>query len=171
VSDPSLVDEGRRVGELRPLWTYAHVPSGSDVDVTEAVTAHIEEYAPGFRDVVVASRCVPAAHMARHNQNYVGGDISAGAATIGQMIARPTLRRDPYAVGLDGVYLCSASTPPGPGVHAMSGWYAAQRVLREVFGITEAPALRPRPAASLTSCVLTSRGPTGRDERPGRVRR
>jgi phytoene dehydrogenase-like protein len=143
VSDPSLVDEGRRVGELRPLWTYAPVPSGSDVDVTEAVTAHIEEYAPGFRDVVVASRCVPAAHMARHNQNYVGGDISAGAATIGQMIARPTLRRDPYAVGLDGVYLCSASTPPGPGVHAMSGWYAAQRVLREVFGITEAPALRP----------------------------
>ncbi|MBT0993671.1 NAD(P)/FAD-dependent oxidoreductase [Cellulomonas sp. DKR-3] len=143
VSDPSVVDETRRAGGLRPLWTYAHVPHGSDVDVTEAVTAHIEQYAPGFRDVVVASRCVPAAQMAQHNQNYVGGDISAGAATMVQMIARPTLRRDPYAVGRDGVYLCSASTPPGPGVHGMGGWFAATRAMREVFGITEAPSLRP----------------------------
>lgn len=143
VSDPTVVDMSRLVGGLRPLWTYAHVPYGSDVDVTEAVTAQVETYAPGFRDVVVASRCVPAAQMAHHNRNYVGGDISAGAATMFQMVARPTLRRDPYAVGRDGVYLCSASTPPGPGVHGMGGWFAATRVLREVFGITEAPDLRP----------------------------
>jgi len=143
VSDPSVVDESRLVGGLRPLWTYAHVPSGSDVDVTEAVTSHIERFAPGFRDVVVASRCVPAAHMSEHNENYVGGDISAGAATIWQMIARPTAAWEPYWTGRDGVYLCSASTPPGPGVHGLGGWYAATRALREGFGITQAPSLAP----------------------------
>jgi len=143
VSDPSVVDAGRIVGGLRPLWTYAHVPAGSDVDVTEAVTAHLEAYAPGFRDVVVASRCVPAAHMAQHNQNYVGGDISAGAVSIAQMVARPTLARDPYATGCDGVYLCSSSTPPGPGVHGMGGWFAARRVLRDVFRVPDLPDLRP----------------------------
>ncbi|MDM7829948.1 phytoene desaturase family protein [Cellulomonas edaphi] len=143
VSDPTVVDESRRAGMLRPLWSYAHVPTGSDVDVTEAVTAHIERYAPGFRDVVVASRCIPAAHMSAHNENYVGGDISAGAATITQMFARPTASWEPYATGRDGVYLCSASTPPGPGVHGLSGWYAARRALRECFGIAEAPSLAP----------------------------
>jgi phytoene dehydrogenase-like protein len=140
VSDPTVVDEGRRGGNLRPLWTYAHVPKGSTVDVTEAVTRHIERYAPGFRDVVVASRCIPAAHLSDHNENYVDGDISAGAASIGQLFARPTRRLDPYFSGRAGVYLCSASTPPGPGVHGLGGWYAAKRVLRE-FGILSMPSL------------------------------
>lgn len=143
VSDPGVVDSSRVVNGLRPLWSYAHVPSGSDLDVTEAVTAHIERYAPGFRDVVVASRCVPAAQMSEHNENYVGGDISAGAATIRQMFARPTPRLDPYAVGGEGVYLCSASTPPGPGVHGLGGWFAARRVLRDVFGLDAMPSLAP----------------------------
>jgi len=143
VSDPTVVDVGRAVGGLRPLWTYAHVPAGSDADVTEAVTAHIERYAPGFRDVVVASRCVPASRMAEHNANYVGGDIAGGATTMGQMLARPTPRLNPYATGRDGVYLCSASTPPGPGVHGLSGWYAARRVLREVFCDPTVPDLAP----------------------------
>lgn len=142
VSDPTVVDETRLVDGLRPLWTYAHVPSGSDVDVTEAVTRHIERYAPGFRDVVVTSRCTPASRMSEHNENYVGGDISAGAASIRQLFARPTARWDPYFSGRDGVYLCSASTPPGPGVHGLGGWYAARRALRE-FGITAAPSLAP----------------------------
>ncbi|WP_166851151.1 NAD(P)/FAD-dependent oxidoreductase [Isoptericola sp. BMS4] len=135
VSDPSVVDPDRERGGLRPLWAYAHVPAGSDVDVTEAVTAQIERFAPGFRDVVAAVRCTPATGMAAHNENYVGGDISAGAATMWQMIARPTLRANPYRVGSGGVYLCSASTPPGPGVHGMGGWHAARRALREVFGV------------------------------------
>jgi len=142
VSDPTVVDPSREVRGRRPLWTYAHVPSGSDVDVTEAVTRHIERYAPGFRDVVVTSRCTPAAHLSEHNENYVGGDISAGAATIRQLFARPTARLDPYFTGRDGVYLCSASTPPGPGVHGLSGWFAARRALRE-FGITRMPSLAP----------------------------
>jgi phytoene dehydrogenase-like protein len=142
VSDPTVVDPSRRVasgsGELRPLWAYAHVPAGSDVDVTEAVTAQIERFAPGFRDVVVASSAVPAVRMAEHNQNYVGGDISAGAATMWQILARPTPRADPYRVA-GGVYLCSASTAPGPGVHGMGGWHAARRALRDVFGVRVAP--------------------------------
>jgi phytoene dehydrogenase-like protein len=142
VSDPTVVDATRLVGGRRPLWTYAHVPAGSDVDVTEAVTRHIERYAPGFRDVVVASRCTPAARMSDHNENYVDGDISAGAASIRQLFARPTARWDPYFSGRDGVYLCSASTPPGPGVHGLGGWYAAKRVLRE-FGITRLPSVAP----------------------------
>ncbi|GAA1729019.1 NAD(P)/FAD-dependent oxidoreductase [Isoptericola hypogeus] len=146
VSDPTVVDATRRVprgpggaGELRPLWAYAHVPAGSDVDVTEAVTAQIERFAPGFRDVVVGSSCVPATRMAEHNANYVGGDISAGAATMWQLVARPTLRANPYRIGAGGVYLCSASTPPGPGVHGMGGWHAARRALREVFGVRVPP--------------------------------
>ncbi|GAB2460722.1 phytoene desaturase family protein [Xylanimonas ulmi] len=134
VSDPSVVDPGRAVDGRRPLWAYAHVPSGSTLDVTQAVTAQIERFAPGFRDVVVASRCVPASRMPDHNANYVGGDIAAGAVTMWQMIARPSARLDPYGVG-GGVYLCSASTPPGPGVHGMTGYHAARRALREVFGV------------------------------------
>jgi len=138
VSDPTVVDASRRVaapgGELRPLWAYTHVPAGSGVDVTETVTAQIERFAPGFRDVVVGAHSIPATRMAEHNQNYVGGDISAGAATMWQLLARPTLRADPYRV-TGGVYLCSASAPPGPGVHGMSGWHAARRALRDAFGI------------------------------------
>ncbi|WP_449386460.1 phytoene desaturase family protein [Cellulomonas soli] len=143
LSDPAVVDATREVGGLRPLWTYAHVPHGSDVDVTEAVLAQIERFAPGFRDLVVAARCVPAARMAEHNPNLVGGDIAAGATTLRQMVARPTARWDPYAVGLEGTYLCSASTPPGPGVHGMAGWFAARHLLREVFDVREAPDLAP----------------------------
>jgi phytoene dehydrogenase-like protein len=134
VSDPSVVDPSREHGGLRPLWTYAHVPADSDVDVREHVTRQIERFAPGFRDVVVTSRCTPAARLAQHNANYVGGDIAAGAASMWQMIARPTARLDPYAAG-GGVYLCSSSTPPGPGVHGMGGWHAARRALRDVFGV------------------------------------
>ena len=142
-SDPTVVDAGRSSGGLRPLWTYAHVPAGSDVDPTEAVTAQIERFAPGFRDVVVASRSVTARGMAEHNANYVGGDIAAGAVTPWQMVARPTPWLAPYGTGVEGAYLCSASTPPGPGVHGLGGWYAARRVLRDRFGIHTLPPLAP----------------------------
>lgn len=142
-SDPTVVDPGRASGGLRPLWTYAHVPAGSDVDPTEAVTAQIERFAPGFRDVVVASRSVTAQGMAAHNANYVGGDIAAGAVTPWQILARPTPWLAPYRTGVAGAYLCSASTPPGPGVHGLGGWYAARRVLRERFAIDAPPSLAP----------------------------
>lgn len=143
VSDPVVADPDREVGGLRPLWTYAHVPAGSTRDVTEDVTAHIERFAPGFRDVVVASRCTPAARMSEENANYPGGDIAAGLVSMFRTVARPRVTWNPYHGGIPGVYLCSASTPPGPGVHGMGGWFAAQRALRERFGITAPPDLGP----------------------------
>lgn len=143
VSDPSVVDPGRIHGGLRPLWAYAHVPAGDTTDPTEHVTAQIERFAPGFRDLIVASRGIPASQMAEHNPALVGGDISMGRVTMAGMIARPTARLDPYRLAGTGWYLCSQATPPGPGVHGMSGWHAARRVLEHEFGIREMPDLAP----------------------------
>ncbi|WP_125776573.1 phytoene desaturase family protein [Antribacter gilvus] len=133
VSDPAVTDPTREAGGLRPLWSYAHVPAGSTADVTEAVTAQIERFAPGFRDVVVASRCVPAARMADHDSNLVGGDILGGALGLGRIITGPA-GLHPYGVGVPGVVLCSSSTPPGPGVHGAGGYNAALHLLRTRFG-------------------------------------
>jgi phytoene dehydrogenase-like protein len=139
VADPARIDAGGR----RPFWTYAHVPSGSSVDAAEAVTAVVERFAPGFRDIVVAVRSVPAARMADHNANYVGGDIAVGANSTWRAIAGPTARLNPWRTTIPKVYLCSAATPPGAGVHGMSGYYAARTLLRHEFGIAEMPALGP----------------------------
>ena len=143
VSDPAVLDPGREVGGLRPLWTYAHVPAGSTVDPTEAVTAQIERFAPGFRDVVVSAHPTTASRMSEHDANYVGGDIAAGSVTMWQMFARPTPHVDPWATGAPGAYLCSASTPPGPGVHGLGGYFAARQVLRREFGTRTMPSLAP----------------------------
>lgn len=143
LSDPAVVDPGRvGPGGIRPLWTYAHVPTGSERDMTEAVTREIERFAPGFRDLVVAASAVPAAGMAAHNANYVGGDIAAGAITLRRVLVGPRWQADPYATGVEGAYLCSSSAPPGPGVHGMGGWHVARRVLRDI-GITAPPDLAP----------------------------
>jgi phytoene dehydrogenase-like protein len=143
VSDPAVADPSRVWDGLRPLWTYAHVPQGDATDPTERITAQIERFAPGFRDLVVASRAVPAAEMEGHNPALLGGDISMGRVTMARMIARPTPLPDPYRLGGTSWYLCSSATPPGPGVHGMSGWHAARRVLRREFGIRELPDLSP----------------------------
>ncbi|EWS82581.1 phytoene desaturase family protein [Brachybacterium phenoliresistens] len=142
-SDPATVDPGRQREGLRPLWAYAHVPYGSTQDPTEAVTAQIERFAPGFRDVVVAARGIPAAQMSRHDANLVGGDISLGRISLPRLVARPTASPDPYRLGDSGAYLCSSAVPPAPGVHGMNGWHAARRVLRQRFGIRRAPRLGP----------------------------
>jgi phytoene dehydrogenase-like protein len=136
----------------RPMWTYAHVPAGSTADQTETVTASIERFAPGFRDIVVAARSVPAAEMPRHNANYVGGDITVGGADVFKAVLGPTPRLDPWATPIDKVYLCSSATPPGAGVHGMAGYYAARSVLRREFGIREMPSLAPEE-------LVTSGGP------------
>lgn len=141
VSDPSVADPSRIQDGLRPVWAYAHVPHGDTTDPTERVTAQIERFAPGFRDLVVASRGISAADMPHHNPALVGGDIAMGRVTMWDMVARPTAGWDPYDLGGTGWYLCSAATPPGPGVHGMSGWHAARRVLAREFGIREAPHL------------------------------
>ncbi|SEE92991.1 phytoene desaturase family protein [Ruania alba] len=142
-SDPTIADPAREVGGLRPGWAYTHVPAWSGADVTEAVTAQIERFAPGFRDVVVSARCTPANQMPEHNASYIGGDIASGALSVWQMAARPRPTLDPYATSIPGVYLCSQSTPPGPGVHGMAGWHAARRALTQRFSLPT-PSLAPR---------------------------
>ena len=143
VSDPTVFDPSREVGGLRPLWTYAHVPFDCPLDPTEYITRQIERFAPGFRDRIVAHNAIPASEMAGHNQNYIGGDIATGTVTFYRMMARPRLTWDSYSLGVPGAFLCSAATPPAPGVHAMNGWFAARRALQTRFGITEAPSLAP----------------------------
>ncbi|APU14666.1 MULTISPECIES: phytoene desaturase family protein [Actinoalloteichus] len=138
-AQPGVVDSSRAPAGRHTLWTYAHVPNGSGVDVSAAVIAQIERFAPGFRDLVAATSVRTALDLERYDANDVGGDIAAGALTLWQTVARPVPRRDPYATPLDGVYLCSASTPPGPGVHGMAGLHAARRVLRARFGIRTDP--------------------------------
>lgn len=133
---PHLADPGRIDGRgRRPFWTYAHVPSGSAVDATQAVTAVIERFAPGFRDLVLAARAVPAARISDHNANYVGGDIGMGGNSAWRAIAGPTPRLNPWRTPIPKVYLCSAATPPGGGVHGMAGYYAARTLLRREFGL------------------------------------
>lgn len=125
-ADPSRAPEGRHVA-----WTYCHVPHGSDVDMLPALEGQIERFAPGFRDRVLARAVMRTADVERHNPNLVGGDIAAGVTDLRQLFARPTWRT--YSTPVRGLYLCSASTPPGVGVHGMCGYYAARRALREVL--------------------------------------
>ena len=141
VVDPAVVDPSRARDGQRPVWAYAHVPNGDTTDPADLVTAQIERYAPGFADTVLAQRSISAAEMEQYNPNYVGGDIAAGAMTLKQTFLRPAPRWDPHRTPLRGVYLCSASTPPGPGVHGMSGYLAALSALRRECGIHAAPRL------------------------------
>ena len=140
-SQPTLLDPSRAPLGFQTLWAYTHVPAGSTVDPTEAVTAQIERYAPGFRDVILASSSQNAVEMERYNPNYVGGDIAAGAPNLWQLVARPVLSADPWRTPAAGLYLCSSSTPPGPGVHGLPGYYAARSALAAEFGITTPPRL------------------------------
>ena len=132
VAQPSVVDGTRAPAGNHVLWSYCHTPAGSTVDMTSRIEAQIERFAPGFRDLILARVTSTAADFQRHNPNYVGGDISSGAATLWQTMFRPTVRWNPYRTGVKGVYLCGASTPPGAGVHGMCGYWAAQTVLRDL---------------------------------------
>lgn len=127
VADPSRSD-----GRFNPVWAYAHVPNGFDADATELIIRQIERFAPGFRDIIVESVFFTTDEMQRYNANYVGGDIIGGASGARQLIARPTFSPDPYYTGLSGVYICSASTPPGAGVHGMCGKHAAESALKRL---------------------------------------
>ncbi|NNG19896.1 NAD(P)/FAD-dependent oxidoreductase [Naumannella sp. ID2617S] len=129
VAQQYLADPSRSVGELHPVWAYAHVPNGFSGDATNLVLARIEQYAPGFTERVVASHVTGPVDLQRHNANYVGGDIGAGASAGWQLLFRPRFSVNPYATGVPGVHLCSASTPPGPGVHGMCGVRAAEAAL------------------------------------------
>jgi phytoene dehydrogenase-like protein len=111
-------------------WAYCHVPSGSTVDMTERIEAQVERFAPGFRSLILARNVMTPADMQRRNANYIGGDIGGGALDFRQLFARPALRLDPYSTPAKGIFFCSASTPPGPGVHGMCGYFAAKSALR-----------------------------------------
>lgn len=126
----SLFDPSRAPTGKHTLWAYCHVPNASQSDMRDAIEAQIERFAPGFRDCIVASSALDPGAMSARNANLVGGDIAGGAADLRQVIARPVLGLDPYATPIPGVYLCSASTPPGIGVHGMCGYHAARSVLR-----------------------------------------
>jgi phytoene dehydrogenase-like protein len=130
VADPSRAPAGKHV-----LWAYTHVPAGSTLDATELITREVERFAPGFRDLVLASASRTARDLAAQNANYVGGDIYAGELTMTQFVKRPVVSTAPWRTPLEGVYLCSSATPPGPAVHGMNGWWAAKLALRERFGI------------------------------------
>ena len=125
VCDPSRAPAGKHV-----LWAYCHVPNGSTADMTGRMEDQIERFAPGFRDCIAARHAMGPAEMERRNANLVGGDIAGGASDLAQLFARPVFSLNPYATAIDGVYLCSSSTPPGIGVHGMCGHFAARAALK-----------------------------------------
>jgi phytoene dehydrogenase-like protein len=129
LAQQSLFDETRAPSGKHTAWAYCHVPNGSTFDMSERVEAQIERHAPGFRDRVLARASRNTRDLERENANLVGGDISGGANTLRQLLARPVPRRIPYSTPLPWLYLCSASTPPGGGVHAMCGHLAARAAL------------------------------------------
>jgi phytoene dehydrogenase-like protein len=129
VVQPGVVDPTRAPAGQQTLWAYCHVPAGSNVDMTERVENQIERFAPGFRDRILARHTMTTAQMEAYNPNYVGGDITGGAGTLRQTLFRPFVEWDPYRSGVPNLYLCSASTPPGGGVHGMCGMGAAKSAL------------------------------------------
>lgn len=135
VAQPSRFDATRAPAGRHTLWTYCHVPAGSTKDMTESVTAQLERFAPGFRDLIVDSNTVTAAELARYNRNYIGGDFSVGTMDLRGLIQRPVVSLVPWRTPLPGVYLCSSATPPGPGVTGMPGMHAATYALRDMFGL------------------------------------
>lgn len=137
VAQQYLADPGRSAGDVHPVWAYAHVPHGYDGDATATVLERIEQYAPGLRDRVIGLTARSPAALEAYNPNYVGGDILNGANSLASLAFRPRLAPDPYATGIPGVYLCSAATPPGAGVHGMCGHNAARSALRKL-GLTVA---------------------------------
>ncbi len=142
VSQQYLADSSRSAGDVHPVWAYAHVPHGYSGDATQALLDQMERFAPGLRERIVARSVRSPADLAADNSNYVGGDIIAGANTPVQVLFRPRFAVDPYATGIPGVYICSAATPPGAGVHGMNGFNAALSALQHLGAFPAAPARR-----------------------------
>jgi phytoene dehydrogenase-like protein len=130
VAQQYLADPGRSNGDLHPIWAYAHVPHGFAHDATETVVDQIERFAPGLRDRIAGQSVRRPEELERYNPNYVGGDIATGANDPLQVVVRPRFALDPYWTGAPGMFLCSAATPPGAGVHGMCGFNAAQSAIR-----------------------------------------
>ncbi|MGF7080074.1 phytoene desaturase family protein [Mucilaginibacter sp. UYCu711] len=136
LAQQSLFDSSRAPEGKHTAWAYCHVPNGSTQDMTAAIEAQVERFAPGFKDLIVAKSTMNTAQVEAYNPNYIGGDINGGILDIGQLFTRPALRWSPYKTSARGLYICSSSTPPGGGVHGMCGYNAAKKALSDVFGIT-----------------------------------
>lgn len=133
VTQQSLFDKTRTPDDKETLWAYCHVPNGSTVDMTESIENQIERFAPGFKDVIDEKVTMTTEDLQNYNANYIGGDINGGRQDITQLFTRPVNLIHPYATPADGIYICSASTPPGGGVHGMCGYHAANLVLKKEF--------------------------------------
>ncbi|HEY7692766.1 MAG TPA: NAD(P)/FAD-dependent oxidoreductase [Gaiellaceae bacterium] len=129
LAQQTLFDRTRAPAGKHTVWAYCHVPNGSRVDMTGRIEAQIERFAPGFRELIAARHALGPAQLERYDPNYVGGDIGGGLHDLRQLFTRPVARRVPYSTPLEGVYLCSSSTPPGAGVHGMCGYFAARAAL------------------------------------------
>lgn len=132
LSQQYLADPTRSRGDVHPVWAYAHVPRGWTGDATQVLLDQVERYAPGVRDRILATSTRTPQGFADYNANYVGGDVVTGANDVRQVLLRPRLALDPYSTGVPGVFLCSAATPPGAGVHGMCGKNAAESALRHL---------------------------------------
>lgn len=133
LTQPTLFDSSRAPAHGHIAWAYCHVPHGSIVDMTERIEQQIERFAPGFRDRILARHVTRPRDLEAHNANNIGGDINGGAQHLGQLLTRPVLRLAPHTTPVPGVYLCSASTPPGGGVHGLCGYHAARLALKRTF--------------------------------------
>jgi uncharacterized repeat protein (TIGR01451 family) len=133
LTQPSLFDPTRAPEGRHTAWAYCHVPNGSTIDMTEAIEKQVERFAPGFRERILAKHVMNTAQLQDYNANYVGGDINGGVIDLQQLFTRPALRWSPYRTSAKGIYICSASTPPGGGVHGMCGHHAATRALKDIF--------------------------------------
>jgi len=132
LSQQYLADPGRSKGNVHPIWAYAHVPHGYTGDATDLLLDQVERFAPGLRERIVGTSVRSPAGFESDNANYLGGDVVTGANDLRQIMMRPRLALDPYNTGIPGVYLCSAATPPGAGVHGMCGKNAAESALKHL---------------------------------------
>lgn len=133
VAQQSLFDSTRAPAGRHTGWAYRHVPHGSTEDMTERIERQIERFAPGFRQSILARHTMNCDDFERHDRNFVGGDIAGGANVLSQFLTRPFPSLDPYSTPNGKIFLCSSSTPPGGGVHAMCGYWAARSVIRRLF--------------------------------------
>ncbi len=133
ITQPSIFDSSRTPNQHHVAWAYCHVPLHSEIDLTDRIETIIEKYAPGFKDCIIRRKSTNTRDLEAYNSNYWGGDINGGLTSFKQLFARPVLKLNPYKTSVKNVYICSASTPPGGGVHGMGGMNAAERILKEYF--------------------------------------
>ena len=129
---PTLFDPSRAPEGKHTAWAYCHVPNGSTRDMSDAIEAQVERFAPGFREAIIGRSAMGPAEIERRNPNYVGGDINGGVQDLRQLFTRPVARRMPYSTPVPGLFICSSATPPGGGVHGMCGYWAAQAALEQL---------------------------------------